>query len=662
MRFHPEHLQAAWHQVQRGSPAAGIDDVTVELFAGAARQRLHNLHNQLQRERYYASPAKGFMLRKKSGGHRLIGLPTVRDRIVQRYLLQSVYPRFEQVMSDSAFAYRPGFSIYDAVEQVMQRYQYQPAWVLKADIQQFFDNLSWALLLTQLEKLELAPELIALIEQQLKSGLLLRGRFYSPGKGVLQGGVLSGALANLYLHEFDQHCLAADIPLVRYGDDCLAVFPDYLQAHRAQLLMQDWIADLYLHLHPEKTCIIPPGEPFTFLGHNFHDGEVDPPPWQGKQESKTAQKKKALPPSGPPKVCSIVRANGLQKRRTRPLNVDEYWRDSMTTLYVTEQGSYLRVKDQQFQVMHQRELRCAVPASRVTHVVLFGCCNVSHGAVGLALRRRIPILYLASNGRYFGRLETEGHAQIEYLTQQVYRAAEPEFSVLQARQIIAAKLHNSRVMIQRLNRKRKTELGTKAIGELALLIPKVEAAEAIESMLGFEGQGASLYFRAYASLLKGEFAFEQRTRRPPQDPVNSLLSLGYTLLSQNLHSMVEAAGLHTHFGHIHKPQKNRPSLVCDLVEEFRALVVDALVGYLINSNIFTLEDFTPPDARGGVYLFPDSLKTFLGHWEKKLLQEIVHPHTGHRVSYRRCFELQVWEYVHCLMGEQPLYRPMRWER
>jgi len=181
-------------------------------------------------------------------------------------------------------------------------------------------------------------------------------------------------------------------------------------------------------------------------------------------------------------------------------------------------------------------------------------------------------------------------------------------------------------------------------------------------MLGYEGYGAALYFQAFATVLKGRFEFEKRTRRPPTDPVNSLMSLGYTLLSQNLHSMVETVGLHTHFGNLHLPQKNRPSLVCDLMEEFRALVVDSFVAYLINSNIFVEDDFTPPDERGGVYLHPDALKKFLKHWEERLQQKITHPHTGYSVSYRRCFELQVWEYVQVLSGEQEVYRPMRWEK
>lgn len=161
--------------------------------------------------------------------------------------------------------------------------------------------------------------------------------------------------------------------------------------------------------------------------------------------------------------------------------------------------------------------------------------------------------------------------------------------------------------------------------------------------------------------MKGDFEFEKRTRRPPTDPVNSLLSLGYTLLSQNVHAMTESAGLHTHFGNLHVPQANRPSLVCDLVEEFRAMVVDALVAYLINSDIYKPDDFTPPDGRGGVYLHPDGLKRFLKHWEEKLQQPITHPHTGYKVSYRRCFELQVSEYAAMMSGEREVYRPMVWK-
>jgi CRISP-associated protein Cas1 len=653
-----EHLYAAWEMVQRKSGAAGVDGITPELFVGVAQEQIRELQRQLRQERYGASPAKGFYLAKKSGGQRLIGISTVRDRIVQRYLLQGIYPRLEKTFSESCFAYRPGYSIYSAVDEVMERYRHQPAWVVKVDIQQFFDHLSWALLLGHLERLKIRPVYRQLIEQQLRSGVVLHGRFQPINQGVLQGGVLSGALANLYLSQFDQTCQELGIPLVRYGDDCIAVCSSWILANRALDVMTELLGEIYLTVNEEKTRVLAPHETFTFLGHQFSGGGVQAPERKIRASPEAVKPKVMGTGSRPPKACSIVKA----EKGTKKSSTDNYWSEPMTTLYVTDQGAYLRVQQEQFQVFHEKELQCSVPVNRVSHVVLFGCCNLSHGAVSLALRRRIPILYLASNGRYFGRLDTEGHAEVGYLTQQVMRSQDPEFVQRQASSIIQAKLHNSRILLLRLNRKRRTEVATAAIAGIAELIPKVATAESIESMLGYEGQGAHLYFQAYATLLKGKFEFEKRTRRPPTDPVNSMMSLGYTLLSQNLHSMVETVGLHTHFGNLHKPQKHRPSLVCDLIEEFRAPVVDSLVAYLINSNIFTVEDFTPPDERGGVYLFPDALKKFLKHWEEMLQKTITHPHTGNKVSYRRCFELQVWEYVQCLMGEREVYRPMKWEK
>ena len=664
MQFHSHHLKAAWNLVRLGSRAAGVDRMTTELFAGVAQEELGQLQKLLRRESYGMSPAKGFYVPKKSGGERLIGISTVRDRIVQRYLLQGMYPKLEAEFGEGCHAYRPGYSIYTAVAQVMEAYQHQPTWVVKVDIRQFFDQLVWAVLLGQLERLKVPGSAIALVEQHLKAGVLVNGMPHPVNRGVLQGSILSGALANLYLSEFDRTCAECGIRLVRYGDDCVVVCGSWLQAHRALDVVTGLLEEVYLTVHPEKTQIIAPDQGFVFLGHQFQGGAAIPKggfanaPERKPRASPTVAVKPVRRESGKPIACGITRYRHPSGKSEH----DTYWSEPMTTLYVTDQGAYVKVQNQQFQVFHEKELRIEVPVNRVSHVVLFGCCNLSHGAVSLALRRRIPILYLASNGKYFGRLDTEGHAQVEYLTQQVQKSLDPAFAVMQARSIILGKLHNSRVLLLRLNRKRPSEKAAHAIAELLNVMEQVRSAETVEVMLGYEGYGAALYFQAFATLLKGRFEFEKRTRRPPTDPVNSLMSLGYTLLSQNLHSMVETVGLHTHFGNLHLPQKNRPSLVCDLMEEFRALVVDSFVAYLINSNIFVEDDFTPPDERGGVYLHPDALKKFLKHWEERLQQKVTHPHTGYSVSYRRCFELQVWEYVQVLSGEQEVYRPMRWEK
>ncbi|NEO98723.1 MAG: CRISPR-associated endonuclease Cas1 [Symploca sp. SIO2E9] len=328
------------------------------------------------------------------------------------------------------------------------------------------------------------------------------------------------------------------------------------------------------------------------------------------------------------------------------------------SLNFTDQGAYVKVRHQQFQVYCKYELRCQVPVNRVSHIVLFGCCHLSHGAVSLALRRRIPVMFLSNQGRYFGRLQTEGMAEVEYLAKQVQHSLNWEFSFRQAKSIVGAKLHNCRILLRRLNRRRKLDEVIKAIEDLAHWIEKVPTAESIEVLLGYEGQGAHVYFQGLGALIQEPFVFEKRTRRPPTDPINSMLSLGYTLVHQNLYSLVQAVGLHPHFGNLHVPRKNHPALISDLLEEFRAPIVDSLVVYLANSQIFKPEDFTPPDARGGVYLHPDALKKFLKHWQERLQTQVTHPHTGYKVSYHRCLELQVWEYIACLMEQQEVYRPM----
>ncbi len=158
-------LYYAWEVVRRGSRSPGLDGITTDLFAGVRHEQLALLQLQLLRETYRPQPARGLYLPKASGGRRLIGIPTVRDRIVQRWLLELLYTPLEAEFADCSYAYRPGRGIQSAVRHLYFYYQYQPAWVIKADIWQFFDRLCWALLLNALAQLPLDPLALPLLEQ-----------------------------------------------------------------------------------------------------------------------------------------------------------------------------------------------------------------------------------------------------------------------------------------------------------------------------------------------------------------------------------------------------------------------------------------------------------------------------------------------------------------
>lgn len=435
-----------------------------------------------------------------------------------------------------------------------------------------------------------------------------------------------------------------------------------------------WLGELYLQLQLEKTQIYTPDDEFIFLGYRFAGGNVYAPPlpapvrpgeWVTNESGYPyfrPKERKLKFESRPPKACDTSKPKNLPQAP-----ISHLWQDSMSTLYVTDQGAYLSVTNQQFQVYYEGQLRIKVPASRVSNIVLFGCCNVSHGAVSYALRGRIPIMYLSQKGRYFGYTGVQGDAKVEYLIRQLDCVRDEKFVRQQADAIVWAKINNSRNLLMRLNRRHNSQPEEnetkviKAIQDLEVLMDKLFFAENMDALRGYEGRAATVYFQALGTLFASPFKFEKRTKRPPTDPINSMLSLGYTLLSQNVFSFVQVAGLHTHFGNLHVPRDNHPALVSDLVEEWRAQLVDSLTAYLVNSQIFTIDDFTLPDERNGVYFQPHALKKFLKHWEDKLQTELTHPHTGQKVAYRRAIELQVREYVGCLMGEVKVYRPMVWK-
>ena len=334
----------------------------------------------------------------------------------------------------------------------------------------------------------------------------------------------------------------------------------------------------------------------------------------------------------------------------------------MPTLYIVEQGAALRVKHQQFHVLQQQQLLFKIPVTQVENIILFGYCHLSHGAVQTALFRNIPLIYYSPQGYYQGGLQTRHQPKVTYLIRQIKRQENPDIVRQQAETIVRAKLHNSRILLMRLNRRNSQKVTKEACIKLKTIIASLDDATSLESLRGYEGKGANVYFQGLSPLFKGELTFTQRTLRPPKDPINSLLGFGYTLLCQNLISIVQLAGLHTDFGSLHTSRDNHPALVLDLMEEFRAQIVDSLVVYLVNKKIVSPDDFTLPNEQGGVYLKPESLKKFLKYWSEKLSTKLTHPQMQRQVSLRTCLELQVKEYISCLMEKTTVYQPMIWQK
>ena len=195
-----------------------------------------------------------------------------------------------------------------------------------------------------------------------------------------------------------------------------------------------------------------------------------------------------------------------------------------------------------------------------------------------------------------------------------------------------------------------------------------EAAQAcvqMDSLLGVEGAAANAYFGIYQKAFDPAWKFTKRTRRPPRDPVNALLSLGYTFLGYAMQTALEIVGLDPYLGYFHQEAYGRPALALDLIEEFRAPVVDSLALGLVNRRLLQADDFAKspkgePGNGGGIYLTRRGMRIFVREFEDRLETEITAAHVGRPLSYRKLFEFQAHKMANLILGKVETYQPFLW--
>jgi CRISPR-associated protein Cas1 len=262
---------------------------------------------------------------------------------------------------------------------------------------------------------------------------------------------------------------------------------------------------------------------------------------------------------------------------------------------------------------------------------------------------------------------TEG-ADVGLERTQFERSADPGFTLDLAKRIIEAKIANTRSLLQRSRQRRSGEGLRTAIEQLAQLSLDLAKAETMDAVRGYEGRASAIFFDLYDELFLAEgFTFERRIRRPPTDPVNAMLSFGYTLLFYNIFSLVRVHRLNPYVGSLHADKTNHPALVSDLIEEFRC-IIEAMVLSIINKRILSPNDFSYGSSEQveGVgqedekpkpcLLSNDARKVFIGEFERLMHREVTHPSTGYTVTYRRCLDLQVQNYAQHVRGEK-VYTP-----
>ncbi len=349
----------------------------------------------------------------------------------------------------------------------------------------------------------------------------------------------------------------------------------------------------------------------------------------------------------------------------------------MSVMYVTDQGASLHKSQNRLYVKKNGEAIQWVHHFNIEQVVIFGNVNITTSCIAFLLEKGIDTVFLTVYGRYRGRLLTQWGKNIELRKLQFSRLSDDSFKLVQSRAIIEAKIKNEMVVLRKHNYVIRDIKITEVIRSLKFRLPKLNIAEDLDTLMGYEGDAARVYFSVFNKLIKPpEFHIEKRTRRPPKDPFNALLSFGYALLANEVQQAINITGLDPYLGSLHSMKYGRPSLVLDLMEEFRPLIIDRLVIKLINqkrirlSHFFIskedLDDFDPDEETEynkedmPVRLTHEGIKTFIVSLKSYLLKEEYYSREEKNMSYRDIIRRQIRLFVKCLRGEAD-YQPYVYE-
>lgn len=343
-------------------------------------------------------------------------------------------------------------------------------------------------------------------------------------------------------------------------------------------------------------------------------------------------------------------------------------RKQLNTLYATTEGAWLRKEGANIVMEVEREARARVPVHMLESLVCIGRVSVSPQLLGYCSEQGITICYLTPHGRFLARVEGPVSGNVLLRREQYRRSDNPLHCASIVRNLLIGKVHNQRAVLARGWRDYGEQISNKmafhhTLKRLKRILQRLLVENEVDVLRGLEGEAAQAYFAVFDQLIRVEsllLHFGGRSRRPPRDAFNALLSFLYTLLTHDCRSALETVGLDPAVGFLHRDRPGRPSLALDLAEEFRPLLGERLALSLINRRQLDERDFRKLD-NGAVLLNEDSRKIVLVAYQERKREQILHPFLGEKVDIGLLPFVQAQLLARYLRGDLNSYPPFLWK-
>lgn len=563
-----ETLLGALENLPHSTP--GPDGLTRKDLKRAGEPYLQALKDQLAGGTFVQGDIRKYRMEKKDGGFREIHAFNYPARLAHKALADYLAPVAEKLLSDSSYAFRKGLNRKGAVKALKKHFDAGYDRGFKADITRFFESVDIRVMAELLGALflfdDLPGRIAAFLEDAGKSGV----------RGIAQGSPLSPVLSNIYLDRFDKAMEQKGFRLVRYCDDFVVLFSGKDLPEENMDTVKTVLVQLGLSIREEKTTAVNRKTPFRFLGYEVTAGEFRE---TEKQEDPTEE-------------------NWL------PVFRDDWTEGWPVYLSSICRGAFSN--GPMLVVNREKDEKEEINWNRVSRIVVVGRASFSGGVAYRALMEGIPMTFIDVTGRTQGHLLPSSYLRHSVSTLQEKAVLCEDFCLSFAREIVAAKIHNSRIVLKR---------NSVDLPSLKEIEGKADTAGSIETLMGFEGSAAALYFREFKNLTD-PFEFEKRVYHPPDNPVNAMLSFGYTLLYNRLASVLQDKGFNPFLGFMHQARGRHFALASDLMEELRH-VPERIVLTLIHRKEVKPSDFTTSDKGGKPYcrLNGEAFRSFIHRYE-----------------------------------------------
>ena len=339
----------------------------------------------------------------------------------------------------------------------------------------------------------------------------------------------------------------------------------------------------------------------------------------------------------------------------------------LNTLYILSEDIYLSLDGENVVANRDKQVVARYPLHTLQNIITFSYAGASPALMGVCAQRQIGLSFCTPRGKFLARVCGEGNGNV-LLRRTQYRTGDDPTQCCQiSRTMIFGKLFNARWSIERTRRDHGLRVdGEKLVSaskQIYGLLSQVKEVSAPEELRGLEGVGASAYFSVFDEMILGDketFSFQGRSRRPPLDAVNAMLSVAYSLLAHDCASALESVGLDSYVGFLHRDRPGRTSLALDLMEELRPCMADRFVLTLINNRQVKAGDFQYMES-GAVLLADGGRKTFLKHWQEKKKETLTHPYLEEKLPWGMIPYTQALLLARYLRGDLDAYPPFLWK-